>query len=299
MTDVTPGEGTPEEATQGRPAADGGQPAAIPAQPPQPGQGFPPAPPGGQQLYGAQQPPPPPGQGFPPPAGQQPFGAQPPPPPGQGFPPPPPGQGFPPPAGQQPYGAQPPPPPPPGQGFPPPGGQPWGMSASPVDVLGRPLAEWWKRLVAIVIDGVIVTIPSLIIIIIIAVITASSPSCVNDPYAPSGQLCSSTSAGLGTLVLFFLWMFLPGVIFVLYTGIMEGRESGQTLGKMMMHICVRDADTGGPIPVGRGLLRRVIYVVLWIVFYIPGILNCLSPLWDPKRQAWHDHAANTVVIDAT
>ena len=269
MTDVTPGEGTPEEATQGRPAADGGQPAAIPAQPPQPGQGFPPAPPGGQQLYGAQQPPPPPGQGFPPPAGQQP------------------------------YGAQPPPPPPPGQGFPPPGGQPWGMSASPVDVLGRPLAEWWKRLVAIVIDGVIVTIPSLIIIIIIAVITASSPSCVNDPYAPSGQLCSSTSAGLGTLVLFFLWMFLPGVIFVLYTGIMEGRESGQTLGKMMMHICVRDADTGGPIPVGRGLLRRVIYVVLWIVFYIPGILNCLSPLWDPKRQAWHDHAANTVVIDAT
>src|SRR5688500_10810915 len=63
--------------------------------------------------------------------------------------------------GQQPppqqgdWGQQPPPPYPGGGGYAPPG--------APMSQFGRPLAEWWKRLVAILIDGLILAIPVWII----------------------------------------------------------------------------------------------------------------------------------------
>jgi len=33
---------------------------------------------------------------------------------------------------------------------------------------------------------------------------------------------------------------------------------------------------------------------LWL-FYIPGILDYLSPLWDKQSQAWHDKIVSSVV----
>ena len=63
-----------------------------------------------------------------------------------GLPPPPPA----PPGGG--FGAPPPPPP-----FPPPPA--YGYAVGPVDRFGRPLADWWQRLVAILIDGIILGVP--------------------------------------------------------------------------------------------------------------------------------------------
>ncbi len=34
----------------------------------------------------------------------------------------------------------------------------------------------------------------------------------------------------------------------------------------------------------------------WWVFYIPGILDVLWPLWDKKHQCWHDKVVNSIVI---
>jgi len=74
--------------------------------------------------------------------------------------------------------------------------------------------------------------------------------------------------------------------------------TGQTLGKMALHIRVVDATTGAPIGVPRAMLRYLVYALLWIACVIPGLVNVLSPLWDPRNQAWHDKAARSVVVRA-
>ena len=208
---------------------------------------------------------------------QDPQQWQPPPPPGDAGaapPPPPPSYGAPPP----------PPPPPPSYGAPPPpaygtspggayGAQPgFGMSSGPTDAFGRPLAEWWKRLVAIIIDGLIVGIPMQIVLAVLG---------LND------SVGASLFGGLLTLV-----------VSVLYLGLLNGGEKGQTVGKMALQIQVRSAETGGPLGEGPGMLRALIYDGLFYLCVIPGIINGLSPLWDSRRQAWHDKAVNSVVVDA-
>jgi uncharacterized RDD family membrane protein YckC len=86
------------------------------------------------------------------------------------------------------------------------------------------------------------------------------------------------------------------VLTLVYFGIFDGSQKGQTLGKMALGIATRDINTGGPIGPGRAALRRLIYTVLWALLFIPGLINVLSPLWDRRRQAWHDKAVSSDVI---
>jgi uncharacterized RDD family membrane protein YckC len=104
--------------------------------------------------------------------------------------------------------------------------------------------------------------------------------------------------GFGTTQTSDTASWLTNVVWVtatlLYFGVLDGR--GQTVGKLALGIAVRSEATGHPIGVGRGMARRALYILLWAAFFIPGLLNALSPLWDRKRQAWHDHAVGSVVV---
>jgi uncharacterized RDD family membrane protein YckC len=66
---------------------------------------------------------------------------------------------------------------------------------------------------------------------------------------------------------------------------------GSSPGKRAMDIAVIGVD-GRPVSVGRGMVRQLVFIVGAIPFYI----GWLAVLWDPKRQAWHDHAARTLVV---
>jgi uncharacterized RDD family membrane protein YckC len=90
---------------------------------------------------------------------------------------------------------------------------------------------------------------------------------------------------------------------LLYYGLLNGGDRGQTVGKRVLSIQVRDATSGGPIGVGRGVLRAL---VAWgpgqaFTFAFVGgiwtVLDGLWPLWDERRQALHDKVANSVVVD--
>ncbi|MFN2506641.1 MAG: RDD family protein, partial [Acidimicrobiales bacterium] len=87
------------------------------------------------------------------------------------------------------------------------------------------------------------------------------------------------------------------VIGLLYSGLLEGSARGQSVGKMALGIQVRDADSGGPIGFGKAVLRRLVYNLLFYALAIPGIINVLSPLWDARKQAWHDKAVNSLVVN--
>jgi uncharacterized RDD family membrane protein YckC len=83
---------------------------------------------------------------------------------------------------------------------------------------------------------------------------------------------------------------------VLYRTLMEGSTRGQTVGKMAMGIAVRDLDDGGSIGYARAFARWLVGYLLWVVIYIPGIIDLLFPLWDAKRQTLHDKAVRSVVV---
>ena len=81
---------------------------------------------------------------------------------------------------------------------------------------------------------------------------------------------------------------------LIYFATLDGQ--GQTVGKRALGIAVRGQASGQPIGFGRALARRLVFGVLWDLLLVPGLVNALSPLWDPGNQAWHDHAVGSVVV---
>jgi uncharacterized RDD family membrane protein YckC len=144
------------------------------------------------------------------------------------------------------------------------------------------MAEWWQRLAAIGLDLVILAIPSVIIVTLIAGNAVSTR--VTGTSSASPRLWEGVGVAL--------------VVSLGYFSFLDGGRSGQTVGKMALGIAVRDNDTGVPVGAGRALLRRAFCFGLLFVplVFIPFILNALSPLWDPRRRAWHDKVGRTCVV---
>ena len=154
-------------------------------------------------------------------------------------------------------------------------------------MLQQPLAPWWKRLVAIIIDGMVVGFSFAIIALVIAAIAGTSETQTQTPSTTGGQ----AAAGV-------LFIYLVAALFgAIYYGAMNGSQRGQTVGKMALGIAVRDARTGGSIGFWRAFGRNLITWVFTVAFVIPYIVDSLSPLWDKRRQALHDKAAHSVVVD--
>jgi uncharacterized RDD family membrane protein YckC len=150
------------------------------------------------------------------------------------------------------------------------------------------LAPWWKRFVAISIDGVVLNVVAFVVLRVI-------------PLPKTSTTTTTTSSSHVSLVealaiLAAVWL-IAAIPFAVYYGAMNGSKRGQTLGKMVLGIAVRDSRTGGPIGFWRGAGRFLIMVVFQILFFIPYIIDNLAPLWDMRNQAWHDKTARSVVVD--
>jgi uncharacterized RDD family membrane protein YckC len=122
-----------------------------------------------------------------------------------------------------------------------------------------PRAGFWRRFGAYFLDGLILAVPSVIVVLI-------------------------TNQTVGNLVSIALSL----AYFTYY----EGGPTGQTIGKKALGIRVIDFKVGGPIGYGRGLLRTIARYLSAIVIF----LGYLWMLWDPEKQTWHDKIAGTVVV---
>ncbi|MCF3104608.1 RDD family protein [Streptomyces roseoverticillatus] len=192
------------------------------------------------------------------------------PPPGA---PPPPGPGSEVPYGGDPYGG-----PPPGPGGGP--GNPYGDEFGAADPLAGmpPLANRFKRLVARIIDALLVSIP--VTVVFKAAMWDWDPANWND----------GRSTSLGIII---------AVVYFLYEGLMLTKR-GQTVGKMAMSVRVAMLENGA-IPQGSpGWTRAAVYNLPQVVpccgflFWLVNVLWCT---WDmPYHQCIHDKAAKTVVV---
>jgi uncharacterized RDD family membrane protein YckC len=202
-------------------------------------------------------------------------------------------------SGGSPYDAPPPPPPPqsdpyatpygnpyatppggqPGNPYGSPyGGQPYDMPPGPgMQQTGMPpLAALGKRLLARIIDWLVLAI--------IAVPLAILASVANNH--DRGAL--SLTASLVSVFAAFL-----------YEGLMLTRAGGQTLGKKALRIRVA-ALADGSAPVGSmGWTRAAVWDLPALLCCLWQIVDAVWCTWDqPYRQCLHDKAAKTVVVDA-
>jgi uncharacterized RDD family membrane protein YckC len=214
--------------------------------------------------------------------------------------------------GQPPQGGQPPPegypqggqpqypqqgPQYPQQGQPPPGGgypqhpqqqsgygqYPQGPNAYQSGPSG-PRANFGQRLLALLLDFVILVVPLIIIFALLGVFEDLDEG-------SQGQVISPTENILSSLI--------GLVLFWTYYTLLEGSQSGQTVGKKALSIRVIRQDTGGPIGYGRALGRNAVrslpsYLPIVGIFW--WLLDALWMLWDREKQTLHDKATKTLVV---
>ena len=152
--------------------------------------------------------------------------------------------------------APPPPPQQPGAYGPPPGGP------------SGPRAGFGVRLVAVIVDSIILLIASGIVVGIV--------------YAMVGE----DGAIISGYAAFILGTFA-------YFTFFEGGPSGQSPGKKALSIRVIDFNTGGPIGYGRAL-GRILF--RWFISSFVCYLGYLWMLWDREKQTWHDKVCTCVVV---
>ena len=101
-----------------------------------------------------------------------------------------------------------------------------------------------------------------------------------------GELTSDSSTTALNLISLIIGLALNAGYFTFYWA------GGQTLAMRWFRLRVVDAQTGGPIGVGRGFTRWLGYVLSTVVCYV----GLIWAAFDPRKQGWHDKIANTVVI---
>jgi uncharacterized RDD family membrane protein YckC len=181
-----------------------------------------------------------------------------------------PGYSSTPPGQQQPMG---------GYGAPGPAPQP----ASP------PLAEWWQRLLARVIDGVILGVGYAVLSLILTLVLVGGD-------------------GSGLFLASLLTAVLAAGGYFAYEYVMLGK-GGQTVGKMVLGLrVVPVGGAAGPgglpsdLAVKRagvlwGPLALSFIPVIGFIAYLGYVVNVLWQFWDkPLQQCLHDKAAGTMVI---
>ena len=131
------------------------------------------------------------------------------------------------------------------------------------------------RLVAYIIDWIIIAVGALIIFAI---------------FGLSGFSAGQTTSGVTFTAMNAIGLILVIVWSVGYE-IFFWSTKGQTPGKMIMGIKIVTTD-GGSIGVGKAILRLIGYAISGIVFF----LGFLWIIWDKEKQGWHDKIAGTYVV---
>lgn len=135
---------------------------------------------------------------------------------------------------------------------------------------------FFPRLIAYIIDDIIVAVGAWIILAIFGMGGMASSQGTGFKFA-----VSSTSA-IGT-ILVLVWAF--GYLIFFWS------TSGSTPGKAIMGIKVISTD-GGKVSVGKAIVRIIGYAISGIVIY----LGFLWVIWDKDKQGWHDKIAGTYVV---
>jgi uncharacterized RDD family membrane protein YckC len=145
-----------------------------------------------------------------------------------------------------------------------------------------PLASVSRRWLAIVIDGFIVALSTVLLLLAGGAMAPLEAAMISGNEAAIADAFSQFQSD--TLVVNLLVSGLYNIALMVYF-------NGQTLGKMMLRLRVVK-KRGGRITILDALLRNVFGYTVSQIF----LLGYLWALFDREKQAWHDKMAGTVVV---
>ena len=119
-------------------------------------------------------------------------------------------------------------------------------------------AGFWRRFAGAFIDGLVLSIVGYVLRLVLG--------------AAVGELLS-----LAVGAAYFTWFH---------------GSTGQTPGNAALGIRVVDIDRGETLDYGRALARWAVSIVSAVVI----LLGYFWMLWDPRKQTWHDKAANSLPV---
>ena len=140
------------------------------------------------------------------------------------------------------------------------------------------LAGFWRRLIAAVLDWILIGILAAAIGELFGV---EGPA----PPAADGEGFQFQFAGTGPFIL----------VELAYFTYFHATIAGQSIGNRIMGIRVLDAGTGRPLPYVRAFVRALVSSLSALPFF----LGFLWMLWEPRKRTWHDMVANSLVVRTT
>jgi uncharacterized RDD family membrane protein YckC len=155
-------------------------------------------------------------------------------------------------------------------------------------------AGFWLRLVAWIIDLVVLAVPLAVFVSFLSVVTGRSRDFVElRPGIPAGRIVWAFGPAFLAACLCFL-MVLAWLYFVLF----ESSSWQATLGKRFLNLCVADMQ-GRRISFARASARfltgRLLVIVpLFGIYYY--FMDCLFAGFTPRKQAIHDLLARSLVL---
>jgi uncharacterized RDD family membrane protein YckC len=150
-------------------------------------------------------------------------------------------------------------------------------------------AGFWIRVLAALIDGIIIGVPLFVIFFVVEGPTLTNyTTCVNNAIASGTIVSTCSGAFTGAIAPFELFGLL--VEFLYFVGLWS--QLGGTLGQRMLGLHVVDAATGKHIGIGRAIGRFIGYLISSFVLSI----GLIWAAFDPRKQGWHDKMASTFVV---
>lgn len=168
---------------------------------------------------------------------------------------------------------------------------------------GVPLAGYGWRMLAVVVDGVIIGLLSALPLIGLYARMARRVSA----YWAEALAAARTGQPTPTLDVATLYtasdqllIWVVGVGVGLVYNVVFWRFLGATPGKLVVGLRVVPVDRGRPagrLPWATAIVRALVWVPpTYSYLILLRLLDVLLPLWTPKRQALHDLAARTQVV---
>jgi uncharacterized RDD family membrane protein YckC len=149
-----------------------------------------------------------------------------------------------------------------------------------------PLASWWSRVGAYLLDFVVLGWIAVAVFFLI--------------WATSGE---AGTAGIAAAIAWGVTSYLlRGLVYAPLLMRRPGPRNGQTLGKQVAGIRVVRDDTG-PMDYRSSVVREWLVITLLIQLVgvaltgpIAPVLDYISPWWDERNRALHDRVASTLVF---
>jgi uncharacterized RDD family membrane protein YckC len=150
-------------------------------------------------------------------------------------------------------------------------------SARPGPMPGLAYAGFWVRFAALIVDAVIIGGIAFAAVLLLAF---------------SGTFTSDSSNTAGAFLVPLMVLF-P---FAYFASFWAWRS--RTPGMIPFNMRVVRADTG-EIGIGRAIVRAIGLFILYLLWWLGGLLGLIWVAFDARKQGWHDKLAGTVVVRPT